>query len=189
MKKFEKASVSIDLAIEMAKEAMKKASEIGLKISVSIVDESGVEKAFARMDGAPLISVETARKKAVLAVGFGIPTGNAWYNFIKDDPIFSNNSLLSQYSVEIQVMVTLNRLGCDGNGASVGALGRMFGISYGTVHNFTNRVFRALYNRRDQIIFWPNEGIFSYLLMLCSFICLLFTRILFRKGGKCCHIF
>jgi hypothetical protein len=53
-------------------------------------------------------------------------------------------------------MVTLNRLGCDGNGASVGALGRMFGISYGTAHNFTHRVFRALYNRRYQIIFWPN---------------------------------
>jgi uncharacterized protein GlcG (DUF336 family) len=92
MKKFEKASVSIDLAIEMAKEAMKKASEFGLKISVSIVDESGVEKAFARMDGAPLISVETARKKAVLAVGFGIPTGNAWYNFIKDDPILMHGA-------------------------------------------------------------------------------------------------
>lgn len=92
MKKFEKASVSIELAMEMAKEAMKKASEIGLKISVSIVDESGVEKAFARMDGAPLISVETARKKAVLAAGFGIPTGNAWYNFIKDDPILMNGA-------------------------------------------------------------------------------------------------
>ena len=110
-------------------------------------------------------------------------------DLIKDDPILTNRSLFSQYSVEIQLMVTLNRLGCDGNGASVGALGRMFGISYGTVHNFTNRVFRALYNRRDQIIFWPNEGIFSYLLMLCSFICLLFTRILFPKGGKCCHFF
>ena len=92
MKKFEKASVTIDLAIEMAKAAMNKASEIGLKISVSIVDESGIEKAFARMDGAPLISVETARKKAVLAVGFGMPTGAPWYNFIKDDPILMNGA-------------------------------------------------------------------------------------------------
>ena len=80
--------------------------------------------------------------------------------YIKDDPVFSNNALVSQYSVEIQVMVVLNRLGCDGNGASVGALGRMFGISTGSVHNFTNRVFRALYNLRDQIIFWPNAGRF-----------------------------
>jgi len=87
-------------------------------------------------------------------------------DLIKDDPIFSNNSLLSQYSVEIQVMVTLNRFGCDGNGASIGALGYILGIFTGTVINFTNRVFRALYNLRDQIIFWPNEGIFSYLFIL-----------------------
>jgi hypothetical protein len=94
---------------------------------------------------------------------------------IKDDPIFSNNSLLSQYSVEIQVMVTLNRLGCDGNGASIGALGRIFGISTGTVINFTNRVFRVLYNLRDQIIFRPNEGILSYLFLLFNLLCLVFS--------------
>ena len=90
-------------------------------------------------------------------------------NLIKDDPIFPNNSLLSQYSVEIQVIVTLNHLGCDGNGASIGALGvYIVGISTGTVIiNLTNnRVFWALYNLRDQIIFWPYEGIFSYLFIL-----------------------
>ncbi len=82
-------------------------------------------------------------------------------DFIKDDPIFSNNSLLSQYFVEIhQVMVSLNRLGCDGNKASIGALGRIFGNSTGTVINFTNRIFWGLKNLRDQIIFSPNEGFF-----------------------------
>ena len=63
-------------------------------------------------------------------------------------------------------MVTLNRFGCDGNGASIGALGCILGIFTGTVINFTNRVFWALYNLRDQIIFWPNEGIFLYLFIL-----------------------
>ena len=87
-------------------------------------------------------------------------------DLIKDDPIFSNNSFLNQYSVKIQVMVTLNCLGCDGNGASIGALGCILGIFTGSVINFTNRVFRALYNPRDQIIFWPNEGILSYLFIL-----------------------
>ena len=69
-------------------------------------------------------------------------------------------------------MVILNRLGCDGNGASIGALGRIFGISTGTVINFTHRVFRALYHTTfeiDQIIFWPNEGIFSYLFILFNY--------------------
>ena len=79
-------------------------------------------------------------------------------DLIKNDPIFHNRSPCSQYSVEIQLMVTLNRLGCDGNGASLGALSRMFGISHGAVNNFCNRVFRALYNRRDEIIYWPNQS-------------------------------
>ena len=83
-------------------------------------------------------------------------------DLIKDDPIFSNNSLLSQYSVEIQVMVTLNRFGCDGNGASIGALGCILGIFTGTVINFTNRVFRALYNLRTCSYYLTNHA--SYFL-------------------------
>ena len=52
----------------------------------------------------------------------------------------------------------------------------VFGISTGSVHNFTNRVFRALYNLRDQIIFWPNAGSFSYLLSIVLYLlCLVFT--------------
>jgi uncharacterized protein GlcG (DUF336 family) len=39
------------------------------------------------MDGAPLVSVSTAQKKALTAVGFGLPTGEAWWEFAKDDPI------------------------------------------------------------------------------------------------------
>jgi len=89
MKTFDKFSVSHELASRMIKAAMEKAEEIGLGISVCIIDESGVLKAFGRMDNAPLISVDAARKKAVTAVGLGITTGDAWYDFIKDDPILS----------------------------------------------------------------------------------------------------
>ncbi len=92
MKKFEKQSITLHLANQMALEAVKAAEAIGLKIAVTVVDESGVEKAFLRMDGAPLIAVETSKKKAVLAAGFGIPTGSAWYNFIKDDAILMNGA-------------------------------------------------------------------------------------------------
>lgn len=65
------------------------ATSIGLAVSVTVVDESGVIKAFGRMDGAPLVSVEVSRKKAMTAVGFGMPTGKSWHDFIKDDPILS----------------------------------------------------------------------------------------------------
>ena len=89
MKTFNKTSISYELAWRLIEAAMGKAREIGLGISACIVDESGVLKAFGRMDNAPLISVDAARKKALTAVGLGIPTGDAWYNFIKDDPILS----------------------------------------------------------------------------------------------------
>jgi uncharacterized protein GlcG (DUF336 family) len=52
---------------------------------IAVVDEGGVLKAFSRMDGAPLLSVEIAKDKAYTAVAFGIPT-HEWFNFIKDDP-------------------------------------------------------------------------------------------------------
>jgi uncharacterized protein GlcG (DUF336 family) len=55
---------------------------------IAIVDESGVLKAFSRMDGATLLSVQVAQDKAYTAVGFGMPS-DGWYDFIKDDPPLS----------------------------------------------------------------------------------------------------
>jgi uncharacterized protein GlcG (DUF336 family) len=43
-----------------------------------------VLKAFSRMDGAPLLSVQVAQDKAYTAAGFGLPT-HGWHDFIKDD--------------------------------------------------------------------------------------------------------
>ncbi|MEI6882952.1 MAG: heme-binding protein [Bacteroidota bacterium] len=87
MTEFTKISVSHETALCMAKAAMAKAKELNFAISVCIVDESGIMKFFTRMDNAPLISVDAARKKAVTAAGFGLPTGKPWFDFIKDDPI------------------------------------------------------------------------------------------------------
>jgi uncharacterized protein GlcG (DUF336 family) len=42
------------------------------------------------MDNAPLISIDASKKKAITAIGFGMPTGESWYNFIKDDGILLN---------------------------------------------------------------------------------------------------
>jgi uncharacterized protein GlcG (DUF336 family) len=73
----------------MIEAAGEKAREIGFAICVTIVDESGVLKAFGRMDGAPLIAIDVSRQKAVTAVGFGMPTGQPWLDFVKDDPILA----------------------------------------------------------------------------------------------------
>ncbi|HML30937.1 MAG TPA: heme-binding protein, partial [Hyphomicrobium sp.] len=65
--------------------ATAKALEIGVPMAISIVDESGTLKAFRRMDGAPLLSVDIATNKAYTSVSFGIPT-HGWFDFIKNDP-------------------------------------------------------------------------------------------------------
>jgi uncharacterized protein GlcG (DUF336 family) len=82
---FDKASVSSDLAHRIVAAAEAKATELGTPMVIAICDESGVLKAFSRMDGAALLSVQIAQDKAYTAIGFGMPT-DAWHPFIKDDP-------------------------------------------------------------------------------------------------------
>ncbi len=82
---FEKSSVSSELAQRMIAAAEAKANEIGTPMVIAVCDESGVLKAFSRMDGAALLSVQIAQDKAYTAVGFGMPS-DAWHGFIKDDP-------------------------------------------------------------------------------------------------------
>jgi uncharacterized protein GlcG (DUF336 family) len=86
-KTFKKSSITSELALAMIRAAEEKARELGVFVATAIVDESGVLKAFNRMDNAPLISVGVSKKKAITAVSFGIATGSTWYNLIKDDPI------------------------------------------------------------------------------------------------------
>jgi uncharacterized protein GlcG (DUF336 family) len=81
---FQKHSVSADLARRMIIAAEKKARELGVPMNIAVLDESGVLKAFSRMDGAALLGVQIAQDKAYTAVGFGMPT-HGWFDFIKDD--------------------------------------------------------------------------------------------------------
>lgn len=67
-----KKSVSAACAAALIKQAIAKAQEIERAVVIAIVDESGQLKAFHRMDGAALISIEVAQIKAYSAVA------NAW---------------------------------------------------------------------------------------------------------------
>ena len=82
---FPKASITTEAAHQAISAAEAKATEIGTPMDIAIVDESGVLKAFSRMDGAPLLSIQIAQDKAYTAAGFGMPT-HGWHDFIKDDP-------------------------------------------------------------------------------------------------------
>ena len=81
---FPKASISTEAAREAIAAAEAKAAEIDVAMNIAIVDDSGVLKAFSRMDGAALLSVQVAQDKAYTAVRFGMPT-DGWFDFIKDD--------------------------------------------------------------------------------------------------------
>lgn len=78
-------SITQEASDRLIEAATSKALEIGVPMVISVVDEAGSLKAFRRMDGAPLLSVELATNKAYTAVSFGIPT-HGWFDFIKNDP-------------------------------------------------------------------------------------------------------
>src|SRR3954452_3988371 len=82
---FAKSSISAEAARRLIAAAEAKAAELGKAFVIAVVDDGGVLKAFSRMDGAPLLSVQVAQDKAYTAVGFGLPT-HGWHDFIKDDP-------------------------------------------------------------------------------------------------------
>jgi uncharacterized protein GlcG (DUF336 family) len=82
---FEKRSISLGGARRVIEAAEVEAVSLGLAVSVAVVDDSGVIKAFGRMDGSALINVQSSQDKAYTAVGMGMGT-HKWYPIIKDDP-------------------------------------------------------------------------------------------------------
>ena len=79
-----KLSITQAACDRLIEAANAKALEIGVPMVIAIVDEGGHLKAYRRMDGAPLLSIDIATNKAWTAVSFGIPT-HGWHDFIKDD--------------------------------------------------------------------------------------------------------
>ena len=79
-----KHSISFELAQKMVNAAVAKAREIGVTENVVILDDGGNLKAFSRMDGAPIPTIEMAQNKAYTAL-LGVSTQD-FFNFIKGDP-------------------------------------------------------------------------------------------------------
>lgn len=77
---------------------------------------------------------------------------------IEDHPVFRNESLHGQEKVWVQLVVALNRLGCFGNGISIGRVARFAVISNGSVWNYTNRVITAIVSLSADYVYWPDEA-------------------------------
>jgi uncharacterized protein GlcG (DUF336 family) len=79
-----KYSISSELAQKMVEKAVEKATELGVSENVTVLDDGGNLKAFTRMDGAPILSIEMSQSKAYTGL-FGVST-QEFFDFIKGDP-------------------------------------------------------------------------------------------------------
>ncbi len=70
-----KIDLTSDAAERIVAAAIAKSDELGVKMNVAVVDAGANLKAFRRMDGAWLGSIDIACKKAKTARYFDMPTG------------------------------------------------------------------------------------------------------------------
>ena len=112
----EKHSISSELAQKMVNAAVAKARELGVTENVAILDDGGNLKAFRRMDGASIPTIEIAQNKAYTAL-FGVPTQD-FFDFIQRDP-----SLLAGIPTLARVAAWGGGLPIRLNGEVVGAIG------------------------------------------------------------------
>jgi uncharacterized protein GlcG (DUF336 family) len=82
---FSSSSISAETAQLLIDACTAKGVELERLLSVAICDNHGNLKAFQRMDGAPLLTIQMATDKAHTAAAFGLST-DAWFDFVKDDP-------------------------------------------------------------------------------------------------------
>jgi len=108
-----KHSISFELAQKMVDKAVAKARELGVSENVAILDDGGNLKAFGRMDGAPIPTIEMAQNKAYTAL-LGVSTQD-FFKFIQGDP-----SLLAG-------IPTLSRMAAWGGGFPIKVDGEVIG--------------------------------------------------------------
>jgi uncharacterized protein GlcG (DUF336 family) len=91
--------ISLSQARAAVDAALAKADQIGTKMDIAVVDVGTNLKAFARMDGAWLGSIDIAIKKATTAALFQMPTANLGPLVQPGQPLYgaeiSNNGLIT----------------------------------------------------------------------------------------------
>ena len=110
-------TITLHAAQEAASAAIAAAQDIGILVSVVVVDTAGHPMTVARMDGASILTYEVAYKKAWTAATTGAPTAGV-HQFISSDP----GSLLSMPHVG-NFSVVAGGLPVSVNDRCVGAIG------------------------------------------------------------------
>jgi uncharacterized protein GlcG (DUF336 family) len=82
-------SLTLAQAQIWVEKAQQKAKQMNLRVSVYVLDESGIPVAFVRMDGADISTPDIARAKAYTAVAFKRHTGEL-VEEMKNSPLDAN---------------------------------------------------------------------------------------------------
>jgi uncharacterized protein GlcG (DUF336 family) len=104
------------ISYELVNAAVVKDKELGVAENVTILDDGGNLKAFGRMDGAPIPTIEIAQNKAYTGL-LGVSTQD-FFNFIQGDP-----SLLAGIPTLARMAAWGGGFPIKVNGELVGALG------------------------------------------------------------------
>jgi uncharacterized protein GlcG (DUF336 family) len=79
-------SVTLAAAQRAVAAAVEEADRIGVAVCVAVTDAAGHLLAFARMDGAPVLSSQIAQDKAYSVATFGgLPTSD-WWRMLESEP-------------------------------------------------------------------------------------------------------
>jgi len=113
----EKTSLSSAGAMAAVAAAVEAATAIGVPVTIVVLDESGNVKALVRMDGAPLVSIQTATSKAYAAVAIGMPPDD-FYQAIKDD-----GAAVASFATRPGLALIAGGLPVVVNGVTVGSIG------------------------------------------------------------------
>ena len=93
------ADITLTQAQQAVDASLNKAKEMGVKMDIAVVDVGANLKAFARMDGAWLGSIDISQKKAKTARWFDMPTGDIGGLSQPGGPLYniehSNNGLIT----------------------------------------------------------------------------------------------
>jgi uncharacterized protein GlcG (DUF336 family) len=114
--------ISLDQAQKVIEAAAKQAAELKIKEDIAVVDAGGNLKAFVRMDGAWLGSIDIAIKKAKTSRYFDMPTGDVGKLSQPGGPLYmieiSNHGLIT-FPGGMPIKTTdgtiIGAIGCSGS--------------------------------------------------------------------------
>lgn len=117
-------TVTLAAAQRAVAAAIAEATRLELAVCIAAADDAGHLLAFARMDGAPLLSAQIAQDKAYSVAAFsGMPTG-AWWKLLEGEP-----ALLHGITKTDRLTVFGGGLPLLADGKVIGAIGVSGGTS------------------------------------------------------------